>query len=82
MVQTVAGNEEDDMGLVARGEEDDVPTTNRRAAGGPPEGTPGETVTVMITEVMPPVVIFATVQPDGWFTDEVYEQIAAARARA
>ncbi len=56
--------------------------SNPRAAGGPPEGQPGQTVTVMITDVMPPIVIMAVVQDDGWFADEVYEQIAAARAAA
>lgn len=39
-------------------------------------------MTVMITDVMPPIVIMAVVQDDGWFADEVYEQIAAARAAA
>lgn len=67
------------MGLVARGGNEGTPSTNPRAAGGPPEGTPGETKTVMITEVLPPLVIFAEVQADGYFSDEVYEQIAAAR---
>lgn len=67
------------MGLIARGGEEKTPEANPRAAGGPPEGTPGETITVMI-DVLPPVVIFATVEEDGWFADEVYEQIAAARA--
>ena len=68
------------MGLVARGDSEEARDTNPRAAGGPPEGEPGTTVTVMITDVMPPLVIMATVQPDGWFADEVYDQIAAARA--
>ena len=70
------------MGLLARGgAEEDLPPSNPRAAGGPPEGTPGETITVML-DVLPPVVIFATVEDDGWFADEVYEQIAAAKAEA
>lgn len=33
----------------------------------------------MITDVFPPLVIVAVVQADGWFADDVYEQIAAAR---
>jgi len=68
------------MGLVARGDSEEARDTNPRAAGGPPEGEPGATVTVMITDVLPPLVIMATVQPDGWFADEVYDQIAVARA--
>ena len=70
------------MGLLARGGEndDDQKPTNQRAAGDPPEGEPGTTKTVMITDVMPPLVIMATIQADGYFADEVYEQIAAARA--
>lgn len=70
------------MGLVARGGNEGAPSTNPRAAGGPPEGVPGETITVMITEVFPPVVIMAEVQPDGYFTDEVYDEITAARTGA
>ena len=31
-------------------------------------------------DVLPPLVIFATVEDDGWFADEVYEQIAAAKS--
>jgi hypothetical protein len=68
------------MGLIARGGGESVRPNNPRVGGGPPEGEPGKTVTVMITDVMPPMVIMATVQPDGWFADEVYDQIAAARA--
>ena len=68
------------MGLVAKGPEERIPQANPRSAGGPPEGTPGSTVSVMITDVMPPLIIMAVVQPDGWFADEVYAQIAAARA--
>ena len=33
-------------------------------------------------DALPPVVIFAYVEDDGWFADEVYEQIAEARAAA
>lgn len=70
------------MGLLARGgNEEDIPPSNPRATGGPPEGTPGETITVML-DVLPPVVIFATVEDDGWFADDVYEQIAEAKAAA
>ncbi len=69
------------MGLIAKGGEEKVPTANPRAAGGPPEGTPGTTVSVMLTDVMPPMIFMAVIQDDGWFADEVYEQIAAARAR-
>ncbi|MFZ4718352.1 MAG: hypothetical protein ACOYMR_02940 [Ilumatobacteraceae bacterium] len=71
------------MGLFTPGGEDhhSVTPINQRAAGGPPEGEPGQTVTVMITDVMPPIVIMALVQPDGYFSDEIYDQIAAARAR-
>lgn len=69
------------MGLLAKENQDDEKPTNQRAAGGPPEGEPGQTVTVMITDVLPPLVIMAVVQPDGYFTDEVYAQIADARAR-
>jgi len=36
----------------------------------------------VMLDVLPPVVIFATVEDDGWFADEVYEQIAAAKAEA
>ncbi|MCB9381360.1 MAG: hypothetical protein R2694_18725 [Ilumatobacteraceae bacterium] len=68
------------MGLLARGGEDSKQPANKRAAGGPPEGEPGETVTVMITDVFPPLVIMAEVMEDGWFADEVYAQIEAARA--
>ncbi len=68
------------MGLLARGGEDSKGPVNKRAAGGPPEGEPGETVTVMLTDVFPPLVIMAEVQADGYFADDVYEQIAAARA--
>ncbi len=69
------------MGLLARGGEDSVKPVNQRAAGGPPEGEPGQTVTVMITDVLPPLVIMALVQPDGYFADDVYAEIEAARAR-
>lgn len=68
------------MGLLARGGEDDKKPSTRRGDGGPPAGEPGATVTVMITDVFPPLVITAVVQDDGYFADEVYEQIAAARA--
>ncbi|MFM2076492.1 MAG: hypothetical protein RJA49_382 [Actinomycetota bacterium] len=68
------------MGLIAKGGEERIPSANPRSAGGPPEGTPGATVSVMIHDVMPPMIFMAVVQDDGWFSDEVYEQIAAARA--
>ena len=68
------------MGLFAKQGEDDRPVTNQRAANGPPEGSPGESVVVTIMDAFPPVVITAVVQPDGWFSDEVYDQIAAARS--
>ena len=68
------------MGLVARGGQESVASPNPRAAGGPKEGSPGETKTIMITDVLPPLVIMAVVQEDGWFADEVYAQIAAARS--
>ncbi len=57
--------------------------TGLQSAGchGPPEGDPGSTITITITDVFPPLVIVATVQDDGWFTDDVYDQIAAARAQ-
>jgi hypothetical protein len=70
------------MGLVAKGGNEGVASTNPRVGGGPPEGSPGQTVTVMITDVFPPLVIMATVQPDGWFDDDIYAQIAEARANA
>jgi hypothetical protein len=68
------------MGIQARLGNEGAPSTNPRAAGGPPAGTPGEEITLMIPEVFPPLVIVAVVQPDGWFADEVYDRIAAARA--
>jgi hypothetical protein len=68
------------MGLISRGGGESVRPNNPRVGGGPPEGQPGQTVTVMITDIMPPMVIMATVMDDGWFADEVYDQIAAARA--
>lgn len=67
------------MGLLARGGEDDKKPSTRRGDGRP-AGEPGATVTVMITDVFPPLVITAVVQEDGYFADEVYAQIEAARA--
>lgn len=32
-------------------------------------------------DVLPPVVLFATVEDDGWFADEVYERIAESKAK-
>jgi hypothetical protein len=66
------------MGLFAKHGQGDRPVTNQRAANGPPEGEPGESIVITIMDAFPPVVITAVVQPDGWFSDEVYDQIDAA----
>ena len=68
------------MGLFAKSGNEERPVSNPRAANGPPEGDPGSTITITITDVFPPLVIVATVEDDGWFADSVYDQIAAARA--
>ena len=69
------------MGLLARGDdEEERHQTNQRAAGGPPEGEPGTVVTITLLDAFPPLVLTAVVQSDGYFDDEVYRQIAAARA--
>lgn len=53
--------------------------SNPRTTNGPKEGEPGEFVIVTITDVLPPVVYTAVVQDDGYFDDDLYEEIDELR---
>ena len=46
---------------------------NQRIAMGEHEGQPGEMMTVVADTGGTPLVMFATVQDDGYFTDEFYD---------
>ncbi len=60
---------------------DELPfSTNPRTFGGPPDGDPGDVLLVVITDVMPPFVVMAVVQDDGYLADDLYEEIARLRA--
>ena len=52
---------------------------NPRETNGPKEGEPGETFVVTMTDVLPPAVMMATVEEDGYFSDGLYEQMDQIR---
>lgn len=53
---------------------------NPRIDGGPKEpGNPGDLLVITITDVHPPLIMMAEVEEDGYFPDEVYEDIDEAK---
>ena len=83
--------EDDDMGndggdwLENRGDqgvddEDGLPfATNPRGLNGPPDGEPGDVVFVALTDIVPPVVMMATVEADGYLSDALYAEVGRLR---
>lgn len=53
--------------------------SNPRKTDGPKEGDPGDTMVITVTDVMPPKVYMALIMDDGYFADEVYDQIDSDR---
>lgn len=52
---------------------------NPRKTKGAVEGEPGETIFVSLTDILPPKIIIAQVQDDGYFADEVYDEVDRLR---
>lgn len=52
---------------------------NPRKEGGPKEGDPGEVVFVAMTDVLPPRMFSATVEDDGYLSDDLYAEMDTIR---
>lgn len=61
-------------------DQDGLPfAANQRTLNGPPDGEPGDLVFVALTDILPPVVMIATVEADGYLSDAPYAEVERLR---
>ncbi|CAB4193329.1 hypothetical protein UFOVP1246_80 [uncultured Caudovirales phage] len=53
--------------------------SNPRTTNGPKEGEPGDFIIVTLTDILPPQIFTALVMDDGYFDDDLYDEIENAR---